>query len=45
MEKMGIRLNRRRPDVSIVPNKAGGARITTTLKLTKLDEKLIKNIL
>jgi ribosome-interacting GTPase 1 len=52
LEKMGIRLNRKKPDVTITPNKSGmyniiiiRVRITSTIKLTKVDEKLIKNIL
>ncbi|CAD8079232.1 unnamed protein product [Paramecium primaurelia] len=45
LDKMGIRLNRKKPDVTITPNKSGMVRITSTIKLTKVDEKLIKNIM
>lgn len=44
LEKVGLRLNKRAPDVQISLSKSGGVKVSTTLKLTKIDEKLIKNI-
>ncbi|CAD6581001.1 MAG: Developmentally-regulated GTP-binding protein 2 [Cyphobasidiales sp. Tagirdzhanova-0007] len=45
LEAIGIRLNRRKPDVLLKPKKAGGVSISTTVPLTKLDEKTIRTIL
>ena len=41
---MGIRLNKKKPDISIVIQKAGGIKFTSTKKLTHIDEKMAKNI-
>ena len=41
----GIRLNSKSPDIVIRKKEKDGIRVNSTLKLTKLDEKMIKNIL
>ena len=43
--EMGIRLNTRRPNVTIEPATQGGLGVTVTCKLTKLDESTIRGIL
>jgi small GTP-binding protein len=40
----GIRLNQRKPDVVVKKTGQGGINVTSTVKLTKLDENLIKTI-
>ncbi len=45
LEKVGIRLNKEKPDISITPTKYGGVKLNSTKKLTHLDEKTVKNIL
>lgn len=42
---MGIRLNRRPPNVTITNTKGGGVKLNSLMKLTHLDEKMVKNIL
>ena len=44
MEKVGIRLNRPPPEISISMNKTGGVRLLSTHKLTHIDERGVKNI-
>ena len=44
LEAIGIRLNRKKPDILLKPKKAGGVSISTTVPMTKLDEKTIRNI-
>lgn len=44
LEAIGIRLNRKRPDILLKPKKAGGVSISTTVTLTKIDEKTIRTI-
>jgi hypothetical protein len=41
----GIRVNKRRPDVKIVKKERGGIEVTSTLKLSKIDEDVIKAIM
>jgi len=43
--EMGIRVNTRRPNVTIEPTDQGGLGVTVTCKLTKLDESTIRGIL
>ncbi|MGA3404703.1 MAG: GTP-binding protein [Candidatus Bathyarchaeia archaeon] len=43
--EMGIRLNTRRPNVTIEPSTQGGLGVTVTCKLTKMDESTIRGIL
>ena len=45
MEKVGIRLNRKPPQINIVPTKFGGVKLNSTKKLTHLNDKVVKNIL
>jgi len=45
LEAIGIRLNRKKPDILLKPKKAGGVSISTTVPLTKIDEKTIRTIL
>jgi len=45
MEKVGIRLNRDPPDITITRNKLGGVRLVSTGKLNHIDERAVKNIL
>lgn len=44
MEKVGIRLNKKKPDISVTLNKVGGVRLVSTNKLTKIDETIVKKI-
>lgn len=45
MDKVGIRLNRQPPKISLTPTKFGGVKLNSTKKLNHLDEKTVKNIL
>jgi ribosome-interacting GTPase 1 len=45
LEAVGIRLNTQLPNVSFKVKKAGGISFNATLKLTKLDQKMVQNIL
>lgn len=45
LEKVGIRLNRKPPQIQITPTKFGGCRLNSTKALTHLNEKVVKNIL
>ncbi|MEM3030337.1 MAG: GTP-binding protein [Candidatus Micrarchaeia archaeon] len=45
LEAMAIRLDRQPPKVVVTPKERGGIVITSTVKLTKLDERMIKDIL
>ena len=45
LEAVGIRLNKRVPNIYYKPKKAGGLTITATVPLTKIDEKLVHSIL
>ena len=40
----GVRLNQEKPDVRITKKERGGVRVGATVKLTKIDEKTIKDI-
>lgn len=44
LDAIGIRLNKKKPDVLLKPKKAGGVSITHTVPLTKIDEKTIRTI-
>jgi ribosome-interacting GTPase 1 len=44
MEKVGIRLNKKRPDITISQNKTGGVRLISTNKLTHIDEQIVRQI-
>ncbi|WAQ97440.1 DRG2-like protein [Mya arenaria] len=45
LESVGIRLNRRRPNIYYKPKKGGGVSFNSTLPLTKTSEKMIQLIL
>lgn len=45
LESVGIRLNKRKPNIYFKQKKAGGLSFTATCQLTKLDEKLVQMIL
>lgn len=42
---VGIRLNQEPPNISIKRNKTGGVLFNSQCKLTKIDEKMVKNIM
>lgn len=42
---MGIRLNKEKPQIFINKSPVGGVKISSTWPLTKIDERLIKDIL
>jgi len=44
LDDMGIRVNRRPPDITIRDAKGGGVKLNSTLKLTHIDEQLVKTI-
>jgi len=45
LDAIGIRINRKKPDVLLKPKKAGGVSISKTVPMTKIDEKTIQTIL
>ena len=45
LESVGIRLNCRKPNIYFKQQKAGGIKFTSTVALTRMDEKLVHNIL
>jgi ribosome-interacting GTPase 1 len=45
LEAVGIRLNQSFPNVSFKIKKAGGISFNATVKLTKIDQKMVQNIL
>ncbi|KAG9051080.1 Developmentally-regulated GTP-binding protein 2 [Tulasnella sp. UAMH 9824] len=45
LDAVGIRLNKRKPDVVFKKKTGGGITINATVKLTKIDEKSIRTIL
>ncbi|EGR30723.1 hypothetical protein IMG5_124900 [Ichthyophthirius multifiliis] len=44
LEKVGIRLNQEKPDITVTINKTGGVKLISTCQLTRIDEKAVKNI-
>ena len=44
LDAIGIRINRKKPDVLLKPKKAGGVSISKTVPMTKIDEKTIQTI-
>lgn len=45
LEKVGMRLNKKKPDITITINKmGGGVRLISTQQLTNIDERMVKNI-
>ena len=45
LESVGIRLNKEKPLIHIKPMKTGGVIFNSATKLTKIDEKMVKNIM
>ncbi len=45
LEAVGIRLNKEKPNIQIKVNKIGGILFNANQKLTKIDEKMVKNIM
>lgn len=45
LEAVGIRLNKEKPNILLKPMKTGGIIFNSSVKLTKIDEKMVKNIL
>ena len=45
LETVGIRLNQDKPQIFIKPMKIGGILFNSSVKLTKIDEKMVKNIM
>jgi hypothetical protein len=45
LECCGIRLNKDRPNISIKIQKTGGVHFHSSVPLTKIDEKMVKNIM
>ena len=45
LEVVGIRLNKEKPQISIKIMKTGGILFNAAFKLTKIDEKMVKNIM
>ena len=45
LEKVGLRLNKKEPNISITRNKIGGVRLNSTVKLTHVSSLLFFTIL
>lgn len=45
LEAVGIRLNKSKPNIKIIPQKSGGLQFTSNAKLTKIDKKMVQNVL
>lgn len=45
LETVGIRLNKTKPNILIKPMKTGGIIFNSSAKLTKIDEKMVRNIM
>ena len=45
LEKVGIRLNKRQPNITLTMTKQGGVKLNSLMKLTHIDEKMVKQIL
>ena len=45
LESVGIRLNQEKPQIQVKPTQKGGIMINSSVKRTKMDDKMIKNIL
>jgi len=45
LEAVGIRLNKTKPNISIKVMKTGGVLFNASQKLTRIDEKMVKNVL
>ena len=45
MHNTGIRLNKEKPIIQIKPQKTGGVLFTSTVPLTKIDDRMVKGIM
>merc|ERR1712146_557796 len=45
LESVGIRLNKTKPDISFVRKATGGLKINATVPQTRMDDRLVRNIL
>jgi len=45
LEQVGIRLNKEKPDITIRKISGGGVLLNSTIKLTKIDERMVKTIM
>ena len=45
LERVGIRLNKEKPDITIRKIATGGVLFNSTIKLTKIDEKMVKTVM
>jgi ribosome-interacting GTPase 1 len=45
LEEVGIRLNKSKPNIVISPQKTGGIQFNCPVKLTKIDKKMVENVL
>lgn len=45
LESVGIRLNKSKPNISIHPQKTGGVQFNQTVKGTKIDKRMVTNIM
>ena len=45
LESVGIRLNKTKPNIQLKKMKTGGVIFNSSVKLTKIDEKMVRNIL
>mmetsp|Transcript_18028 Transcript_18028/g.30720 ORF Transcript_18028/g.30720 Transcript_18028/m.30720 type:complete len:334 (-) Transcript_18028:247-1248(-) len=45
LEAVGIRLNKQKPNINIAIQKTGGIQFNSTCKLTKLDQKMVYNVM
>eukprot|EP00826_Nyctotherus_ovalis_P066190 TRINITY_DN9762_c0_g1_i18.p1 TRINITY_DN9762_c0_g1~~TRINITY_DN9762_c0_g1_i18.p1 ORF type:complete len:330 (+),score=95.83 TRINITY_DN9762_c0_g1_i18:252-1241(+) len=45
LERVGIRLNKEKPDITIRKIATGGVLLNSTIKLTKIDERMVKAIM
>jgi len=45
MNNTGIRLNKEKPNIQIKPQKTGGVLFTSSVTVTKIDERMVKGIM
>lgn len=45
LEKVGIRLNQEKPNITITPQKMGGIQFNAQCALTKIDKRMVQNVL
>lgn len=45
LEKVGLRLNKSKPNITIIPQKTGGIQFNAQIQLTKIDKKMVSDIM